>query len=414
MRFEGLLERWEGGEIDQAAAAEMLGVSERTFRRWRDRHAEEGAAGLLDRRIGKPSGRRASEAELRRMLGLYESRYAGFTVKHFHEQLQKRHGYKLGYTVTKLSLHAAGLVKPAPRRSAHRKKRPRRALPGMLLHQDASRFCWLGRGLEHDLVVTMDDASNQIYSAFLVEEEGTLSSFQGLAETIAAHGLFCELYTDRASHYFHTPKAGGKVDQQAPSQIGRALAQLSIRHIAAYSPQARGRSERMFRTLQDRLPKEIELAGISEPAAANQWLAESYIPAHNARFAVAPAEPGSAFTPAEPALWRDVLCVQEQRVVGNDNTVRYRNLVLQLPETPQRRHFVKASVRVHEYHDRSLAVFHGPLAIARFDPGGNPIVDPAPTAAARSRKSVPQPARGYVDNARPLPTSPQAQQPPAL
>lgn len=414
MRFEGLLERWERGELDQAEAAEMLGVSERTFRRWRDRHGEDGAAGLLDRRIGKPSSRRAGEAELRRMLGLYQSRYAGFTVKHFHEQLQKRHGYKLGYTVTKLSLHAAGLVKPAPRRSAHRKKRPRRALPGMLLHQDASRFCWLGGGVEHDLVVTMDDATNQIYSAFLVEEEGSLSSFQGLAETIAAHGLFCEFYTDRGSHYFHTPKAGGKVDKQALSQVGRALAQLSIRHIAAYSPQARGRSERAFRTLQDRLPKELALAGITAPAAANRWLAESYIPAHNARFALAPAEPGSAFTPAPEALWRDVLCLQEERIVGNDNTVRYRNLALQLPESPQRRHYVKASVRVHEYPDRSLAVFHGPLAIARFDASGMALTDAQAPVGQKRRKTAPRPACGYVDNASALPTSPQAQQQQAL
>lgn len=413
MRFEGLLERWERGELGQSEAAEMLGVSERTFRRWRERHAEDGAAGLLDRRIGKPSSRRASEAELRRMLGLFESRYGDFTVKHLHETLVKRHGYKLGYTVTKQALHAAGLVKPAPRRSAHRKKRPRRPLPGMLLHQDASRFAWLGAAGEHDLVVTMDDATSAIYSAFLVEQEGTLSSFRGLAETIAAHGLFCEFYTDRGSHYFHTPKAGGKVDKAVPSQVGRALAQLSIRHIAAYSPQARGRSERVFRTLQDRLPKELKLAGITEPAAANRWLAETYITAHNARFARAPGEPGNAFTPAPPELWRDVLCIQEERAVGNDNTVRYRGHVLQIPESPLRRHYVKATVRVHEYPDRSLAIFHGPAAIARFDAAGQPI-GTGSKAARQSRKTAPRATCGYVDNASALPTSPQVQQQQAL
>lgn len=414
MRFEGLLERWERGELGQGEAAEMLGVSERTFRRWRDRHADEGAAGLLDRRIGKPSSRRADAVELRRMLGLFESRYSDFTVKHLHETLVERHGYKLGYTVTKLSLHAAGLVKPAPRRGAHRKKRPRRPLPGLLLHQDASRFAWLAGGVEHDLVVTMDDATSQIYSAFLVAEEGTLSSLQGLAETIGAHGLFCAFYTDRGSHYFHTPRVGEKVDKTAPTQVGRALAQLSIRHIAAYSPQARGRSERLFRTLQDRLPKELKLAGISDPAAANRWLAETYIPAHNVRFAVAASEPGSAFIAAPPELWRDVLCIQEPRSVGNDNTVRYRNLVLQLPESPLRRHYVRASVRVHEYPDRSLAIFHGPLALARFDAAGKQVVENPPAARPKRRKTAAHPTCGYVDNASALPTSPQARQPHAL
>jgi transposase len=179
MRFEALLDRHGRGELNQEEAAEMLGISERTFRRWRDRLRDEGPSGLIDRRIGKPSSRRAATEEILRMLGLYEERYAGFTVKHFHEQMTKRHNYKLGYTVTRLSLQAAGLVRPAPKRSAHRRKRPRRALPGMMLHQDASRFAWLpGEVGQYDLVVTLDDATSAIYSAFLVEEEGTLSSFR--------------------------------------------------------------------------------------------------------------------------------------------------------------------------------------------------------------------------------------------
>src|SRR3546814_832013 len=284
MRFEGLLERHERGELSQAEAAEMLGMSERTLRRWRDRLHEEGPEGLRDRRLGKPSGRRAAEAEIARMLGLYREHYADHTVKHFHEQLVKRHGYKLGYTVTKVHLQRAGLVVPAARRSAHRKKRPRRPLEGMLVHQDGSRFAWLpGDPRQYDLIVTLDDATSAIYSAFLVEEEGTASSFRGLREVVTRHGLFCALYTDRGSHYFHTPEAGGKVDKRKLTQVGRALAQLGIEHIAAYSPEARGRSERAFRTLQDRLPKELRLAGIREIEAANRWLAEVYIPAHKDR-----------------------------------------------------------------------------------------------------------------------------------
>jgi len=227
MRFETFLDRHERGELSQVEAAELLGVGERTFRRWRDRYVEDGLDGLLDRRMGRPSGKRAPEAELDRMLELYRTHYEGFTVKHFHEQLQKRHDYKLGYTVTKLRLHTAGLVKRAVKRSAHRKKRPRRPMVGMMLHQDGSPHLWLealGRPL--DLIVTLDDATSAIYSAFLVEEEGTASSFRGLREVVAAHGLFCSLYTDRGSHYFHTPKAGERVSKTSLTQVGRALEQL--------------------------------------------------------------------------------------------------------------------------------------------------------------------------------------------
>jgi transposase len=376
MRFEGLLERHERGELSQAEAAEMLGISERTFRRWRDRLQDEGVEGLRDRRIGKPSSRRAATEEILRMLGLYQERYSGFTVKHFHEQLQKRHNYKLGYTVTRLALHEAGLVRPAPRRSAHRKKRPRRPMVGMMLHQDASRFAWLpGDDRQYDLVVTLDDATSAIYSGFIVEEEGTASSFRALSEVIDRHGLFCELYTDRGSHYFHTPKAGEPVSKTVQTQVGRALAQLGIRHIAAYSPEARGRSERAFRTLQDRLPKELALAGITTLAAANRWLAEAYWPAHNTAFAVAPAETGSAFVPERSGRVRDILCLQEERRVGNDNTVKWRGLSLQIPPSPLRPHFVRATVRVHEYPDGRLAIYHGPHRLVDFDPDGNPCDD---------------------------------------
>jgi transposase len=381
MRFEGLLDRHERGELSQIEAAEMLGISERSFRRWRGRLREEGPEGLRDRRLGKPSSRRAAEAEIARMLGLYRERYADHTVKHFHEQLAKRHDYKLGYTVTKVHLHRAGLVAPAARRSAHRKKRPRRPLAGMLLHQDASRFAWLpGDARQRDLVVTLDDATSAIYSAFLVEEEGTASSFLGLGQVVERHGLFCALYTDRGSHYFHTLEAGGKVDKSKLTQVGRALAQLGIEHIAAYSPEARGRSERAFRTLQDRLPKELRLAGIGGIEAANRWLAEVYIPEHNARFAVAPEQPGSAFVADRAGAWREILCIQDERRVGNDNTVKWRRLCLQLPPSRLRPHFVKATVRVHEYPDGTLAVFLGPHRLADYDANGTAI-DPKRQAA---------------------------------
>jgi len=400
MRIEALIDRHESGELSQLDAAEMLGISERSFRRWRDRLRDEGPAGLADRRLGKPSARRAGVAEIARMLELYQGSYADFTVKHFHEQLVKRHNYKLGYTVTKVHLHRAGLVTPAVKRSAHRKKRPRRPMIGMMLHQDASRYAWLpGDGRQYDLVVTLDDATSAIYSAFLVEEEGTASSFRGLGEVIARHGLFCALYSDRGSHYFHTPVARQPVSKTAPTQVGRALAQLGAEHIAAYSPEARGRSERAFRTLQDRLPKEFRLAAITGIDAANRWLAETYIPAHNAQFAVAAEQPGSAFVPDSAGAWREILCIQETRQVGNDNTVKWRTLRLQLPPSPLRPHFVKATVRVHEYPNGGLAVFLGPNRLADYDATGN-LVDHKPNAACHAsmpaasvRGHAPEPKR---------------------
>jgi transposase len=386
MRFESLLGRQERGEITQAEAAEMLGISVRTFQRWAGRFEEVGADGLGDRRVGRPSPRRAPEEELGRMLGLYRDKYGDFTVKHFHEQLVKRHNYVLGYTVTKLALHAVGLVRPAPKRSAHRKKRPRRPLRGMLLHQDGSRHRWLEGQPALDLIATMDDATSEVLSLFLVAEEGTASTFQGLREVVAEHGLFCALYTDRGSHYFETPKAGGKVSKTVLTQVGRALQQLGIEHIAAYSPEARGRSERLFRTLQDRLPKELRLAGLASIEAANAWLKDHYMATHNQQFAIAPEEEGTAFVPDREGAWRDILCVIEERVVGNDNTVAWNGLRLQLPESRLRPHFVRAKVKVREYPDESLAIDLGPHRLARYGSDGKEV--PAtPSVAACSKPS---------------------------
>src|ERR1700686_4968710 len=380
MRFTDVLGRSERSELSQMEAAELLGIGERTFRRWRDRHREAGLVGLADRRLA-PSLRRVPVAEIERMLGLYRELYRGFTVKHFHEQLGKRHGYTLGYTVTKLHLHRAGLVQAATKRSAHRKKRPRRPMVGMMLHQDASTHAWLvGDAGKYDLVVTMDDATSAIYSMFLVDEEGTASSLRGVREVVAKHGLFCSLYTDRGSHYFLTPEAGGRVSKTVLTQVGRALKQLGIEHIAAYSPQARGRSERAFSTLQDRPPKELKLAGISTIEAANRWLSETYMAAHNKQFAIDAEQEGSAFVAAMGA-WREILCVQEERTVGNDNTLKWQRLSLQLPPSRLRAHFVKATVRVHEYPDGQLAVYWGPHRLADYGADGV-LVRPAPGLVA--------------------------------
>jgi transposase len=371
MKFEEINDRFRGGRLSSLEAAEWLGVTERTFRRLRARFELEGPSGLLDRRLGKVSPHRIGADEVDRVVSLYRDRYGGWTVKHFHERAREKHGLTASYGWTKSVLQASGLVRPAARRSAHRKRRARKPVPGMMLHQDGSRHLWVADlGRQIDLIVTLDDATSTIYSAFLVDEEGTASSFRGVQQTIVGHGLFCSLYTDRGSHYFYTPKVGEAVDKTRLTQFGRALKQLGIRHIPAYSPEARGRSERMFATLQDRLVKELADAGITTIEAANRFIEDVYLPAHNRRFAVEPTEPGTALLPWTGADLSEVLCLQDDRIVGNDNTVSYGKLKLQIEPSPWRAHFVKTTVQVRRYADNTIAIFYGPRCIGRYCPDG--------------------------------------------
>ena len=368
MRFDEVYNQYRSRSLSCEDAADLLGTSVSTFYRYRRRYEEEGEEGLVDRRLGKLSARRAPVDEVFKVVTLFETKYYDFTVNHFHEKLAG-HGIKRGYTWTKNVLQEAGKVKKAPRRGAHRRKRPRRPMAGMMLHQDGSRHEWVP-GRFWDLIVTMDDATSEIYSAFFVDEEGTMSTFRALYDVIAKHGLFCSLYVDRGSHYWHTPQAGGKVDKSNPTQVGRALNQLGIELIAAYSPEARGRSERMFGTLQNRLPQELRLKGITNMEEANRFLKEEYLPEHNKRFALPAEEQDSAFVPWIGDGLGDVLTVQEERTVGNDNTVLYKKLRLQIPADKHRYHYVRARVRVHDYPDGKLAVFHGPRKLALYDNGG--------------------------------------------
>jgi transposase len=416
-KFRDVLSRWEGKELSAMEAGELLGCSERQFRRYRARYEEEGLEGLLDKRLGKASEKRVPVDQVAWLLDEYRTHYTGWNVKHFHEQLRERHGLRWGYTWVKTQLHAAGLVERAKRRGAHRRKRPRKPCVGMMLHQDGSRFAWLAGEGALDLIVTMDDATSTIYSAFLVEEEGTASTFQALLEVFSAQGLPASLYTDRRSHYFFTPKAGEAVDKDRLTQVGRALKQLGIEHIPAYSPQARGRSERMFGTLQDRLPKELKLAGIATIAAANRFLREVYLPAHNARFARAPALPESAFVAADPAQLREVLCVQEERVVARDNTVSFARLKLQLPASPLRAHYVKARVRVHQIPRRHAGHLPRPAsdralrrrrpANRRRDPEGRRVnrFDAAPSALRTCGQPPPRLPTGSTGQHQPKRTN---------
>jgi transposase len=369
MKFEEVYGRVRGGALSQEEAAEILGISARTFRRWQGRFEADGADGLYDRRLGKVSARRAAVDEVMTALELFDTRYWDFGIKHLHETLVAEHGFRRSYNWLRLTLQAHGRIRPAPRRGVHRRKRPRRPLPGMMLHQDGSRHEWVV-GESWDLIVTMDDATSEIYSAFFVAEEGTMSTFLGLKAVIAERGLFCSLYADRGSHYWHTPESGGPVDKDKPTQVGRALKQLGIELIPSYSPAARGRSERMFGTLQKRLPQELRVAGITSMEAANRFLAEVYLPRHNACFARAAKDAGSAFVPFAGSI-EDILCIQEERVVGNDNTVRYKNRTLQIPADRHRHHYVKATVRVHEYPGADLALFHGPRRLAVYTADGS-------------------------------------------
>jgi len=369
MRFEEAYGGWRGGRLSQEEAARLLGVGERTFRRHIDRYEEEGLQGLLDKRLSQVSHRRAPVDEVMAMVELYRNRYKGWNVRHFHVWYCRSHEGKRSYTWVKNLLQAHGAAARAPRRGAHRKRRERAPLPGMMLHQDGSRHEWVA-GQMWDLIVTMDDATGWHGSMFFVDEEGTQSSFRGVQEVISTRGLFSSIYTDRGSHYWNTPEAGGKVDKNNPTQFGRAMRQLGITMIPAYSPEARGRSERAFRTHQDRLPKELAAAGIGDMENANRYLSQAYLPAHNAEFAQPAMETGSAFVPWVGDHLDDILCEQFDRTVGNDNCVRFDGLILQIPSDRHRCHYVKVNVRVHRYSHGTLALFHGPRKLARYDAAG--------------------------------------------
>lgn len=373
MRFEEAYDGWSEGRLTQAAAAQILGMCERSFRRYLSRYEADGLEGLLDRRLEHVSNRRAPVDEVMALTEQYRNRHIGWNVKHFHSWYKRKGGTR-GYTWVKIRLQEAKLVPKAEKRGAHRKRRERSALPGMMIHQDGSNHEWVV-GQKWDLIVTMDDATSEHYSMFFVEEEGTASSFRGVHDVITARGLFSSFYSDRGSHYWHTPHADGKVDRDKLTQFGRAMKQLGIDMIPAYSPEARGRSERAFGTHQGRLPQELALAGITSMAQANQYLAKVYMPAFNAEFAQPAMEEGSAFVPWIGTCLEDILCEQFERTVSHDNCVRFDGMILQIPPDRHRCHYVKARVRVNRYASGALALFHGPRGLAYFTPDGRPITE---------------------------------------
>ncbi len=385
MKVQEVILRAIGHRITWWQAAEILGISDRSMRRWRQRYDEWGYDGLWDRRRGRPSPRRVPLAQVEDVLRLYREQYADFNVRHFHEKLREEHGIKLSYTWVKLALQGAGLVAKARRRGVHRKRRLRRPLPGMLLHLDGSSHAWFRDGHRYDLLVVLDDATSEVYYAQLVDEESTVTVMAALRDVVEQHGVFCALYSDRASHFFETPKAGGKVDPERPTQVGRALRELGIRMIPAYSPQARGRGERNFGTWQGRLPQELRLHGIRTVEAANQFLRETYIVEFNHRFCVPATQPGTAFLPLCGQDLHRIFSVQQERTVSRDNTVQVGNVVFQIDKVPWRDTLAGCRVLIYEHLDGTRSVGYGPQVVGRFNAQGMPLLEPLPK---RSRKAV--------------------------
>jgi transposase len=372
MKVQEVILRVLSKQITFWQAAHIARLSPRQLRRWFQRYRRLGMDGLYDRRTGRPSAKRVPLAVVEQVLCLYREKYFDFSVRHFHEKLREEHGITYSYTWVKLLLQGAGLVAKAHQRGPHRRKRERRPMTGMLLHADASRHRWLGGEQCHDLIVILDDASSEIYYAQLVEEESTATMMAALREVVEQRGIFCALYSDRGTHFWLTPKAGEMVDRQRLTQIGRALRDLGITMIPAYSPQARGRSERNFGTWQRRLPQELRLRGITTVEEANRFLRESYIAELNRKFAIPPAQPGSAFLPATGKDLERIFSLQHERVVNQDNTVHIENRTLQIERTPWRGTLAKCRVLVCEHLDGRWSVFYGPHLVGRYTSEGRP------------------------------------------
>src|SRR6202162_4279395 len=364
-------------------AAEIIGISDRHMRRWRERYEEGGFRGLFARRRGKPSPKRVPMAVLERVLELYREKYFDFNLRHFHEKLGSEHQIGLSYSWVKGVLQGAGLVARGRKRGVHRKRRPRRPLPGMLLHIDGSRHRWFQDERWYDLIVILDDASSEIYYAQLVEEESTLTVMAGLKEVIERKGVFCALYSDRGSHFWLTPKVGGKVDSHRLTQVARALHELGVQMIPAYSPQARGRSERNFGTWQGRLPQELRLHGIGTLEAANAFLREHYLAEFNGRFQVRAAQPGSAFVARRSRDLDLIFSLQFERTVNRDNTVNFQNLSLQIEAVRWRASLAGCTVMVHQQLDGTLSMTHGPHRLGHYSAQGVAI-RPTKIAARRA------------------------------
>jgi len=389
MRVQEVLLKALSGEIHWFRAADILGMHPRSLRRWRERYEQYGYEGLIDQRYRRPSKRRVPLAELERVVRLYREQYRGFNVRHFHEIARREHGVTLSYSYVKVALQTAGLAKKHRPRGRHRRRREPRACFGELLHLDGSLHPWLALVPEHRscLIAIPDDATNRVLHAALYPSESTAAVMTSLAAVVRTYGLPLALYTDRAKWAFHTPQAKGPVDKTRLTQVGRALARLGVEHIPAYSPQARGRSERLNRTFQDRLVNELRVAGVTTLAAANAYLAETFLPRHNTTFARPPRDPESAFVPLGPIDLDAILCHEEARIVAPDNTVTLTRQVLQIPPQPGRRSCAGLAVTVRQHLAGHITVTRGTQRLATFDAAGRPVDAAAPVDARTERRA---------------------------
>ena len=378
MKLQDVLLKAMAGKMSWWDAAEIIGVTDRTMRRWRERLQEGGYAGLADRRKGKPSEKRVPLATVEQVLGLYQKTYYDLNVRHFHEKLKEEHGIHLSYTWVQQALQGAGLVARGRRRGKHRRRRERRPMVGMLLHIDGSKHQWFGDERWYDLIVILDDATSEIYYAQLVEEESTRTVMAGLREVMETQGLFCALYSDRGSHFFVTPKAGEKVDKHRLTQVGRALKELGVRMIPAYSPQARGRSERNFGTWQGRLPQELRLAGITTVEGANAFLRERYVTEFNEKFTLPAANPQTAFRRTSRTDLNWIFTVQTERLVAKDNTIAIADRCWQIDKSRFRSTLAGCTVTIHEHLDGTVSIRYGPHVVGRFDDAGRSLQKATP------------------------------------
>jgi transposase len=382
MKMQEVILRAMSGALTWLQAADILGMHPRSLRRWRARQQRVGYEGLRDRRRHRPSPRLAPFAEVERILHLYRERYAGFNVRHFHQLVRRDEHVTLSYTFVKTALQKAGLVAQRRPRGRHRRRREPRPCFGELLHLDGSPHAWLaGRpDARQTLIAVLDDATKRLLYAQLWPAESTPAIMTALAEVFRTWGLPIALYTDRAGWAFHTPKAGGPVDRTRLTHVGRALAHLGIEHIGAYSPQARGRGERLNRTLQDRLVNELRLAGLATLTDANRYLRERFIPEYNTRFTRPPADPAPAFVALGDVDLDQVLCEEDERVVAPDNTVSFDTVRLQLSKQPGRPTCAGLRVIVRRHLDGRFTIWRGPRCLGRFDPGGaavSPVLEHA-------------------------------------
>lgn len=375
-------------KISWIQAAEILGYSPRHLRRLRQKYEQFGFHALFDGRVGRASPRRLPIAVVEEVLRLYREEYFDFNVRHFHEKLVEKHSIEVSYTWTKCLLQGAGLVAKERKRGKHLRRRERRPLEGMLLHIDGSKHQWFLDERWYDLLVILDDATSEIYYAQLVEAESTRSVLRAIREVIQRRGIFCALYSDRASHFFLTPKAGEAVDRQALTQVGRALRELGIQLIPAYSPQARGRSERSFGTWQGRLRQELRSRAIAQLEEANRFLRQEYIAEFNRRFSRPAEEAGSAFVPCLRTDLERIFAIQSERVVNRDNTVKFKNLLLQIDRQVWRATLAGCRVIIYQHLDETISIGFGAHTVGSYSADGllldQPIIKRRKTAQIQS------------------------------